>query len=359
MKATLAPSAPPDERDLRFDAAAAQFAAPLARLARSLEDEQPGRSTLLADMHLALWDSLADYDASTPLRAWVLREALQSVATHEPNDQDKDARHLPIKVVWAQRRSRRAERWLAEISAPAPSAIELLRALKPMDRELVMLFLEGIDADEAARITGWPLARLAPAYERIASLLPEPARADWQRQDQDAEPVTRAVIRLRRVELERRRARETRSQFLNSVLIGVVLIVNALTFYRSHWLILAGMAVAAGLLVFEGFEARRKPAQPQKRSAGHPDSWSFHRDLLSKQREELRRGYSWRAWVALAALFMVILGYPPIAGRAWPWAIVTLLIVVLVLGVTRYRNLREAERLRLRLDSLTSSSLST
>jgi RNA polymerase sigma-70 factor (ECF subfamily) len=342
----------PDERDLRFDAAATQFAAPLARLARSLEDEQPGRATLRDDLHLALWHSLADYDEGTPLRTWVFREALQSIATHEPNSQDKDDRNLPIKVVWGQRRMLRAQRWLAEIPAPVPSATDLLRSLKPMDREPVILFLESIDVDEAARITGWPVARMQQAYEKIAGLLPQEAREEWQRQDADAEPVTRGLIRLRSDELIKRKARETRAQFLNSLVISAVLVVHALTFYRGHWLMLTGMAIFTGLLVHEGMQARRKPQDPAMRRTGHSNSRSFHRELLSKQRDDLQSGYSWQSWVSLVALFMVILGYPLITPRALPFAVASFAVIGLVMGVTRYRNLREARRLQARLEAL-------
>lgn len=352
MRASVEPPPPPDARDLRYDAAAAQFAAPLARIARAFEDEQPGRSALQADLHLAMWHGLADYDTAVPLRAWVFRDVLQAVATHEPNSHDKDVRNLPVKVVWAQGRLLRAQRGLAEIPAPARSATELLLALKPLDRELALLFLEGIGTEEAAWISGRPSSQLLADFERIGGLLPARAREEWQQLETNVVPVSREFIRLRQDELRNRKRRNARIQFRTAMAVAAVTLANTLFFYRGRWMTMAGMLMLVGLIFFEGWQARRKGAEPEARSPRRPHSLALHRDLLSSQRDELRRSYSWQAWWALCAVFVVVLGFPLRQVTTWTWALGLLALLVLVLVLTRLRNLREAKQLQARLDSL-------
>ena len=88
MWPSLEPAPPADERDARFDAAAAGFAAPLARLAAAFEDESAPRAALLDDIHVALWRSLANYDGRIALRTWVFRVAFHLVAAQQPNTHD-------------------------------------------------------------------------------------------------------------------------------------------------------------------------------------------------------------------------------------------------------------------------------
>lgn len=64
-----------EERDERYLRAAAEFGAPLARLARAYEANPDQQRDLLQDIHFALWRSLEKFNGRCSLRTWVYRVA--------------------------------------------------------------------------------------------------------------------------------------------------------------------------------------------------------------------------------------------------------------------------------------------
>src|SRR5689334_25155287 len=130
MFPSLEPAPPADERDARFDAVAAQFAAPLARLALALEDDSSRRAALLEDIHVALWRCLADYDAAVDLRTWVLRVAHNVVSAHQPNTQDRHPQQDTFSESLKRRRELRGQRTLDQASAPTGTTVEFIQGLK-------------------------------------------------------------------------------------------------------------------------------------------------------------------------------------------------------------------------------------
>jgi RNA polymerase sigma-70 factor (ECF subfamily) len=65
-----------------FEKIAAEFAAPLARLARAHEADLHLQQDLLQEIHVALWRSLAAFGGRCSLRTWVYRVAHNVAATH-------------------------------------------------------------------------------------------------------------------------------------------------------------------------------------------------------------------------------------------------------------------------------------
>src|SRR3982751_491416 len=68
--------------DALFNQVAAEFAGPLARLARAHEADRALQQDLLQEIHLALWRSLAAFNNRCSLRTWVYRVAHNVAATH-------------------------------------------------------------------------------------------------------------------------------------------------------------------------------------------------------------------------------------------------------------------------------------
>src|SRR6185503_4089222 len=63
-------------------AAAAEFGGAIERLARAYEAQADARADLIQDIHVALWRSLAGFDARCALRTWVYRVAHNTAASH-------------------------------------------------------------------------------------------------------------------------------------------------------------------------------------------------------------------------------------------------------------------------------------
>src|SRR5689334_3216839 len=152
-------SAPPAEpssqgQDALFARVVAEYSAPLARLSRAHEADLSLRQDLCQEIHLALWRSLPAFAGRCSLRTWVYRVAHNVAATH------------------VLRRRRRFDRHLVdlddvEIPAEGPEVgasvddtrmlariHELVRKLKPTDREVFVLHLEGLSVDDIAEIAG-------------------------------------------------------------------------------------------------------------------------------------------------------------------------------------------------------------
>jgi RNA polymerase sigma-70 factor (ECF subfamily) len=159
------------EQEALFERVAAEFAAPLARLARAHEADLSLRQDLLQEIHIALWRSLANFGNRCSLRTWVYRVAHNVAASHVLRD-----RRRPKPVLAT----------LDEIDVPfdAPDPAdsiyqalvmrqltELIQKLKPLDRQVIILHLEGLPAEEIAEITGISSTNTNTKLTRIRQLL--------------------------------------------------------------------------------------------------------------------------------------------------------------------------------------------
>jgi RNA polymerase sigma-70 factor (ECF subfamily) len=171
-------SAPSDassdgNRDALFERIAAEFAAPLARLAGAHEADPSLRQDLLQEIHLALWRSLPAFAGRCSLRTWVYRVAHNVAATHvlrrrrrfDKNLVDLDEVEIPSESPDVGKLVDEA-RMLARIN-------DLVQRLKPTDREVFVLYLEGLGVDEIAEIAGLSHTNTGTKIHRIKRLLSE------------------------------------------------------------------------------------------------------------------------------------------------------------------------------------------
>jgi RNA polymerase sigma-70 factor, ECF subfamily len=135
-------------QDEQYLEAARRFGQALDRLARAYEANPEDRRDLLQEIHLALWRSFAGFDGRCSVRTWVYRVAHNTATSHAIRRRDR----LPLAT-------------LAEIAdAPDPAGgseaadervslerlMTLIRRLKPPGCQLILLYLEGLDAVEIA-----------------------------------------------------------------------------------------------------------------------------------------------------------------------------------------------------------------
>jgi RNA polymerase sigma-70 factor (ECF subfamily) len=145
-----------------------EFGAALARLAGGYERDEDRRGDLLQEIHMAIWRSLALFDGRCSLRTWVYRVA-----------------HNTATSIALRRRSRSRLVSLdeAELTLP-PSAgpdldrsialqrvLELIHSLRSVDRQVMLLYLEGCDAGAIADIVGLSSGNVATKIHRIKWLL--------------------------------------------------------------------------------------------------------------------------------------------------------------------------------------------
>src|SRR6187397_59626 len=154
-----------------FEKVAAEFAAPLARLGRAHEADAHLQQDLLQEIHIALWRSLAGFGGRCSLRTWVYRVAHNVAATHvlrrrrrfDKNLVDLDEVAIPADSPDVGKAVDEA-RMLARIN-------DLVQRLKPTDREVFVLYLEGLGVDEIAEIAGLSHTNTGTKIHRIKRLL--------------------------------------------------------------------------------------------------------------------------------------------------------------------------------------------
>lgn len=143
----------------------------LDRLSGAYEVDPEARRDLLQEIHLGLWRSLESFDARCSLRTWIYRVAHNVASSHVDADRRAKARQLISidEVDLADNRIDAAT--VADRHLALERLIVLLRELKPVDRQLILLFLEGVDANEIAEVTGLSPGNVATKIHRIKNVL--------------------------------------------------------------------------------------------------------------------------------------------------------------------------------------------
>jgi RNA polymerase sigma-70 factor (ECF subfamily) len=156
-------------QDDRYREAAAAYGAPLERLARGYEADPDHRRDLLQEIHLALWRSFAGWDGRCALRTWVYRVAHNAAISHVIR-QRRASSHLLVSLEELDR-------------VPGPAApdagrqealgrlLTLVQRLKPLDRQVILSYLEGMDAAAIGEITGLAPGNVATKVHRIKNIL--------------------------------------------------------------------------------------------------------------------------------------------------------------------------------------------
>ena len=166
----MADSGSGPEREDPYSEIAATYGAAIERLARAYEADADRRRDLMQDIHLALWRSLARFDGRCSLRTWVYRIAHNTAISQITRRRAALARLVSLDEIDAVAAPVDGERALDE-QRTRERLMTLLHALKPFDREVFVLYLEGIDAAAIGEITGLSAANVATKVHRIKQVL--------------------------------------------------------------------------------------------------------------------------------------------------------------------------------------------
>lgn len=156
--------------DELYQAAAGTYGAALERLARAYEADADLRRDLLQEIHVALWRSFQGFDGRCSLRTWIYRVAHNVGASHVIRQRRtqlqslvglEELENLPdLKGGPAADRNRALDRLLS-----------LIQRLKPLDRHVILSYLEGLDAASIGEITGLSPSNVATKIHRIKTVL--------------------------------------------------------------------------------------------------------------------------------------------------------------------------------------------
>ena len=155
-------------QDELYMRAMTEFGPALARLARAYEADPDQRRDLLQDIHFALWRSFASFAGQCSLRTWIYRVSHNTAISTRLRRRKSPLLSLddlaeipaaddPESLVGNARALERLER--------------LIRRLNPPDDQVMLLYLEDVDAASIAEITGLSARAVATRIHRIKALL--------------------------------------------------------------------------------------------------------------------------------------------------------------------------------------------
>lgn len=149
----------------------ATFHAALERLARAYQADPESRQDLLQEIHLALWRSFEGFDGRCSLRTWVYRVAHNAAASHVY----RQRKNSVLPLVSLEEAESAADPKDGEAAADRRGTLdrllELIRQLKPLDRQVIVSYLEGLDAAAIAEITALSPRHVATKIHRIKNVL--------------------------------------------------------------------------------------------------------------------------------------------------------------------------------------------
>lgn len=166
-----------------YDEAVAAFGPALGRLAFAYERDADRRKDLLQDIHFALWRSLSAFDGRCALRTWVYRVAHNVAATHALRDHRRtrgcvglDALDTASMVLDEETPAARLAEQLDGDRQRAQLAALIAQLVAP-DRQLLLLYLEELDAATIGEVMGLSPANVATKIHRIKRVLAQRALA--------------------------------------------------------------------------------------------------------------------------------------------------------------------------------------
>ncbi|MGE0530817.1 MAG: RNA polymerase sigma factor [Hyphomonadaceae bacterium] len=158
------------DQDARYLAAAAEHGGAMQRLASATEANPERRRDLLQDMHVALWRSFASYDERCSLRTWVYRVAHNVAASHVDRERRSRAPLVTLDEIEHMPSCENISSEVEESQAVA-RLNAIIRQLGQPDRQIITLYLEGLDAKSISDVTGLSAGAIATRVSRLKTQL--------------------------------------------------------------------------------------------------------------------------------------------------------------------------------------------
>jgi RNA polymerase sigma-70 factor, ECF subfamily len=157
-------------QDDRYTEAADQFGSALERLARAYEMDPEKRRDLIQEIHFQLWRSFERFDARCSVRTWVYRVAHHVAASHVLRE-----RRIFSNLVSLEELEMLPDKRQGQLAADQRIDLErlsaLIQQLKPLDRQVIIYYLEEMDAVSIGEITGLSPGNVAMKIHRIKNIL--------------------------------------------------------------------------------------------------------------------------------------------------------------------------------------------
>lgn len=161
----------PFTQHARYRQAIDAFGPDIARFVAGYELDASRRQELLQEVHLSLWQSFAGFKGQCSLRTWVYRVAHNVGVNHIRRSMRAVERHVVPLEEAESLIDDAADIRLTDRRLDLERILALVHRLEPLDREVMLLYLEDLDAAAIGDITGLSARNVATKVHRIKALL--------------------------------------------------------------------------------------------------------------------------------------------------------------------------------------------
>jgi RNA polymerase sigma-70 factor (ECF subfamily) len=158
-------------QDDLYNEAAAHHGHALERLVRAYEADPDKQRDLLQEVHFALWQSCANYEGRCSLRTWVYRVAHNTAASYALRERRSHAGGWVGLHEIQLADDSQATHDSADRHHDFEKLMELVRRLRPPERQLMLLYLEGMDAESIGEVAGISTGYVRVQIHRIKTAL--------------------------------------------------------------------------------------------------------------------------------------------------------------------------------------------
>jgi len=158
-------------QDELYEQASKAYGTALARLAYAYEADPEKRRDLLQEIHLALWRSFDRFEDRCSLRTWVYRVAHNTAASHVIRERRAKPQSLQSLEDLETAPDATNHAGKTEDHLALERLMDLIHRLKPLDRQLMLLYLEEMDSASIAEITGVSPGNVRIQIHRIKAVL--------------------------------------------------------------------------------------------------------------------------------------------------------------------------------------------
>jgi RNA polymerase sigma-70 factor (ECF subfamily) len=162
------------EQDDWYRKAVNEYGAALERLARAYEAGPEDRRDLLQEIHIALWRSFTGFDQRCSLRTWIYRVGQNIAITHiYRSRKTKKLNLLSIEDLDESEQPAASDSTATTVETQLllVQLYALIQRLNPAERQIITLYLEGLDAASIGEITGISPGYAATKIHRIKQIL--------------------------------------------------------------------------------------------------------------------------------------------------------------------------------------------
>ncbi|HXE13250.1 MAG TPA: sigma-70 family RNA polymerase sigma factor [Bryobacteraceae bacterium] len=153
-----------------YKKAVEKYGLSLERLASAYEADPEKRRDLSQEIHFQLWRSFERYDARCSLRTWIYRVAHHVAASYVIRQKRIFSALVSLEELETMGDKDQGQAFVDRSIDLARLSV-LIHRLKPLDRQVILSWLEGMDAVSIGEITGLSPGNVAVRVNRIKNIL--------------------------------------------------------------------------------------------------------------------------------------------------------------------------------------------